>query len=53
MTRSEEKFDIQAYMTHGVERVVSEALKATLKDPRQSAFMIKFAAASRAASMKP
>ena len=47
-----ESFDIQEYMTHGVERVVSEALKATLKDPRQSAFMIKFAAASRAASMK-
>ena len=47
-----ESFDIQEYMTHGVERVVSEALKATLKDPRQSAFMIKFAAASRAASVK-
>ena len=47
-----EPFDIQDYMTKGVERVVSEALKATLKDPRESAFMLKFAAASRAASKK-
>ena len=47
-----EPFDIQEYMTKGVERVVAEALKATLKDPRESAFMLKFAAASRAASKK-
>ncbi len=45
-------FDIQEYMTHGVERIVSEALKATLKNPRESAFMVRFAAASRAASKK-
>ena len=50
---SEEKpFDMQAYMTKGVERVVSEAVKATLKDPRESVFMAKFAAASRSASRK-
>ena len=47
-----EPFDIQAYMTGGVERVVSDAIKATLRDPRESAFMVKFAAASRAASKK-
>ncbi|MBR0408767.1 MAG: radical SAM protein [Clostridia bacterium] len=52
MSQKETAFDIQAYMTHGVERVVSEALKATLKDPRESAYMLKFAAASRAASKK-
>ena len=45
-------FDIQSYMTKGVERVVSDALKATFKDPRESAFMVKFAAASRKASKK-
>ena len=39
-------------MTGGVERVVSDALKATLKDPRGSAFMIRFAAASKKASRK-
>ena len=52
MSQKENVFDIQAYMTKGVERVVSEALKATLKDPRESAYMLKFAAASHAASNK-
>lgn len=47
-----EKFDIQEYMTRGVERVVADAIKATLKNPRESAFMVKFAAASKAASAK-
>ena len=47
-----ESFDIQKYMTDGVEKVVSEAIKATLKNPRESAFMLRFAAASRAASKK-
>ena len=49
---SEKAFDIQEYMTHGVERVVSDTLKATLKNPRESAFMVKFAAATRSASKK-
>ena len=52
MSESNQPFDMQAYMTHGVERVVGEVLKATLKDPRESAFMLKFAAASKAASKK-
>ena len=52
MSRIDESFDIQAYMTKGVENVVADALKATLKDPRESAFMLKFAAASVAASQK-
>ena len=52
MVIMDEKFDIQEYMTRGVERVVSDAVKATLKDPRESAFMVKFASASRAASKK-
>ena len=47
-----EPFDIQEYMTQGVEHVVADALKATLKEPRESAFMLRFAAASRAASAK-
>ena len=46
----EENFDIQKYMTQGVERIVADSLRATLKDPRESAFMVKFAAASRKAS---
>ena len=47
-----ESFNLQDYLTKGVERVVSEALKATLKNPRESTFMLKFARASRAASKK-
>lgn len=45
-------FDLQQYMTEGVERVVKDAVKATLKNPRESAFMLRFAAASKAASKK-
>ncbi len=52
MQQNTEPFDLQAYMTGGVERVVSDALKATLRNPRESAFMVKFAAASKAASRK-
>ncbi len=47
-----ETFDIQEYMTKGVERVVSDAMKATLKNPKESAFMAKFALSSRNASKK-
>ena len=47
-----EKFDLQEYLTEGVEGIVSEAIKATLKNPKESAFMLKFAAASRTASKK-
>ena len=52
MTVITEPFDIQEYMTKGVERVVGDALKATFKDPRESAFLVKFAAASAQASKK-
>ena len=45
-------FDLQSYLTEGVEKIVSEAIKATLKNPKESAFMLKFAAASRLASNK-
>lgn len=48
----EREFNIQEYMTKGVERVVSDAIKATLKNPRESAFMLGFAKASTAASKK-
>jgi MoaA/NifB/PqqE/SkfB family radical SAM enzyme len=48
----DKKFDIQAYMTRGVERVVADAMRATLKNPKESAYMLKFAAASKKASKK-
>lgn len=47
-----ENFDLQEYLTEGVERIVSEAVKATLRNPKESAFMLRFAAASRIASKK-
>ena len=47
-----EKFELQEYLTKGVERIVGEAVRATLKNPRESAFMLKFAAASRVASKR-
>ena len=48
----EKDFDIQAYMTKGVEDVVSDVIRATLKNPKESAFMARFALASRKASEK-
>ncbi len=45
-------FDIQEYMTEGVEHVVADALRATVKNPRESVYMLKFAAASKKASKK-
>ena len=44
--------DLQEYLTEGVERIVSDAVRATLKNPRESAFMLKFAAASKSASKR-
>ena len=46
------QFDIQDYMTKGVERVVADALRATLKNPRESAYIVKFASSSKKASRK-
>jgi MoaA/NifB/PqqE/SkfB family radical SAM enzyme len=48
----EDKFDLQAYLTKGVEQIVSDAIKATLKNPKESAFMAKFALASKSASKR-
>ncbi len=45
-----QEFDIQEYMTRGVENIVASSLKATMRNPKESAFMVKFAAASRKAS---
>ena len=45
-----EILDIQQYLTEGVEAIVKDALRATLRDPKESLFMARFAAASRKAS---
>ena len=46
------EFDIQQYLSEGVEQIVKEAVKATLKDPHESAFLAKFAIASAKANRK-
>lgn len=48
----DERFDLQKYLSEGVEQVVKDSLRATLKDPKESAFLAKFAIASRKASAK-
>ena len=45
-----EKINLEEHIAKGVEKIVSETLKATLKDPRESAFMVKFA---RRAARRP
>ena len=47
-----ESFDLQEYLSKGIENFVADVVKATLKNPRESAFMLKFAAATAAASKK-
>ena len=47
-----ETIDIQKYLTEGVEAIVRDALRATLRDPKESLFMARFAAASRKASLR-
>lgn len=49
---STENFDIQKYMTNGVENIVKGALKATLSNPAESKFMVKYALASKEASKR-
>ena len=44
--------DIQQYLTEGVEAIVKDALRATLRDPKESLFMARFAAAARRASAR-
>ena len=47
-----ESFDLQAYLSKGIEDFMRDLMKTTLKNPRESAFMLKFAAATAAASKK-
>ena len=48
----DERFDLQKYLTEGVEQVIKDALKATLRDPRESAFLVKFAASCAVADKR-
>ena len=44
--------DIQQYLTEGVEAIVKDVIRATLRDPKESLFMARFAAASKHASLR-
>lgn len=46
------EFDIQEYMSNGVANVIKSALKATLKNPKETIFMTEFAAATKKATRK-
>ncbi len=45
-----EHFDLEEYLTGGVEEIVRDAIKATLSNPKESLFMARFARASQKAT---
>ena len=45
-------FNLSEYLTVGVEKIVKGAVRATFTDPRESAFMARFALSSREASRR-
>ncbi len=45
-------FELDRYLTRGVEDIVKSAVRATLTDPKESVFMARFALSSREASRK-
>ncbi len=47
---AEEEFDLTGYLTNSVEKIVKEAIKASLSNPRESAFMAKYALSSKKSS---
>ena len=47
-----QSFNLQEHIARGVEKIVADTLKATLRDPKESAFMVKFAAAANRATKR-
>ncbi len=48
----EKAFNIERYLSNGVEKIVKNALKASLSNPREAIFMGKYAMASKKATEK-
>ncbi len=46
------EFNLEKYLTKGVENLIKNAVKATIKNPAESIFMAKYALASRVANKK-
>ena len=49
-TDMEQSFDLKNYLASGVEHVLRDILKATAKNPKESAFMAKFALRAKASA---
>lgn len=47
-----EGFDLQTYLTKCVDQLMADILKATFRNPKESAYMAKFALAARSAAVK-
>ncbi|MBO6054135.1 MAG: radical SAM protein, partial [Oscillospiraceae bacterium] len=47
-----ESFDLQTYLSEGIEHFMAGVIRATMKNPKESAFVLRFAAATKAASRK-
>jgi MoaA/NifB/PqqE/SkfB family radical SAM enzyme len=45
-------FDLDRYLTDGVETIVSDAMKAALKNPRETAFLARYALAVKTAARR-
>ena len=48
----QKNFNLEKYLSNGVENIVKGAVRATLKDPKQSIFMAKYAISSKEATKK-
>ncbi|ASA21177.1 radical SAM protein [Paenibacillus donghaensis] len=46
------KLDLAQYLNNGVERIIRDALKATLKAPRESVFLVRYAVAAAKAKKR-
>ena len=46
------EFNLEQYLTKGIEDIVRDIVKATLKHPRESAFFMKYAVSARKAGKK-
>ena len=47
-----ETFDLAKYLTNGIENLVKNILRATLKNPKESAFMLKYSRSVKEAARK-
>lgn len=52
MGKSQMGMDLQSYLTIAVENIIKDSIRATFDDPKESAFLLKFAAAARRAAKR-